>query len=107
MCGAGRYYSAELALKIYAYPCSFWLSRYNQFDVFILLISYLQYVGGLGAGVTFLRVLRALRALRALRGVAFVRLSACYLPACPRARVCLPVRLSIYAGFAGSQRPLG
>jgi hypothetical protein len=24
------YYSAELALKIFAYPRDFWLSRYNQ-----------------------------------------------------------------------------
>jgi len=36
------YYTAELALKIYSYPRSFWFSKYNQFDVFVLATSYVQ-----------------------------------------------------------------
>eukprot|EP01048_Picozoa_sp_COSAG05_P003467 COSAG05_NODE_160_length_15590_cov_14.460848_2_plen_227_part_00 len=67
------YYSVELALKLYAYPCEFWLSRYNQFDAFVLLSSYLQHLGVGASKIGFLRMLRALRALLALRGISFVR----------------------------------
>lgn len=74
------YYTMELALKIYSYPRSFWVSKYNQFDVFVLATSYVQLAQDIfGAAllpignVTFLRVLRALRALRALRGISFIR----------------------------------
>ena len=74
------YYTMELALKIYSYPRSFWVSKYNQFDVFVLATSYVQLAQDIfGAtllplgNVTFLRVLRALRALRALRGISFIR----------------------------------
>ena len=74
------YYTVELALKIFSYPRSFWFSKYNQFDVFVLATSYIQLAQDiLGAAllplgnVTFLRVLRALRALRALRGISFIR----------------------------------
>ena len=74
------YYTMELTLKIYSYPRSFWVSRYNQFDVFVLATSYVQLAQDIfGAAllpignVTFLRVLRALRALRALRGISFIR----------------------------------
>lgn len=74
------YYTMELALKIYSYPRSFWVSKYNRFDVFVLATSYVQLAQDIfGAAllpignVTFLRVLRALRALRALRGISFIR----------------------------------
>lgn len=74
------YYTIELALKVFAYPRSFWVSKYNQFDVFVLATSYVQLAQDIfGAAllpignVTFLRVLRALRALRALRGISFIR----------------------------------
>eukprot|EP01052_Picozoa_sp_SAG31_P004771 SAG31_NODE_201_length_20535_cov_15.315081_21_plen_369_part_00 len=97
--GFVTYYSVEISLKIYASPCEFWASSYNlvrlrhrhvldldaneivlQFDIFILLTSYVEMVQllfGLSldalGNVTFLRVLRTLRALRALRGISFIR----------------------------------
>ena len=70
-------YSVEFMLKIYADGVrGYFRSSYNNFDAFVLLLSYLELVaqtiqsfGDFG----FLRVLRALRALRALRSISFVR----------------------------------
>lgn len=70
-------YTVEFILKVYVAPVRYWKSSYNQFDFFILAVSYLQWIIGMMSvdvlNFTFLRVLRALRGLRAFRSISFVR----------------------------------
>jgi voltage-gated sodium channel len=58
-------FTVELGLKLYAYKTSFFKSGWNNFDFFIVAVSYLPFIPGLS-------VLRSLRVLRVLRLISVI-----------------------------------